>query len=202
MTTSLKIPLRVRLAEGKTNKRQPSKPLRKKRATLRSKTRVSITRRFVPLSRNVLRMVTTSQWSYSEPMSDNEQLLREVNKMAEKKNEVAEKKSAEIIQFDPTMFEDDAGMGMENMGQEDLALPFLKILSGLDPLLDTMRQPVRVTYTIPSQEPFTAARRASRSFRVPTSVGSSNGPLEARNGRPDAIYAPGEAMPKPSVLRR
>ena len=35
------------------------------------------------------------------------------------------------------MFEDDAGMGMENMGQEDLALPFLKILSGLDPLLDT-----------------------------------------------------------------
>ena len=99
--------------------------------------------------------------------------------MADKKNEVAEKKSAEIIAFDPTMFEDDAGMGMENMGQEDLALPFLKILSGLDPLLDTMRQPVRVTYTIPSQEPFTAARRASRSFRVHISVGSSNGPLEA-----------------------
>ena len=54
--------------------------------------------------------------------------------MADKKNEVAEKKSAEIIAFDPTMFEEDAGMGMENMGQEDLALPFLKILSGLDPL--------------------------------------------------------------------
>ena len=57
--------------------------------------------------------------------------------MAGKKKEVAETKSGEVIAFDPTMFEDDAGMGMENMGQEDLALPFLKILSGLDPLLDT-----------------------------------------------------------------
>ena len=34
------------------------------------------------------------------------------------------------------MFEADAGRGMENMGQEDLALPFLKVLSGNDPILD------------------------------------------------------------------
>tara|TARA_R110002020_G_scaffold326553_1_gene542181 strand:+ start:618 stop:1385 length:768 start_codon:yes stop_codon:yes gene_type:complete len=39
--------------------------------------------------------------------------------------------------MDLAMFEEDAGFGMENMGQEDLALPFLKILSGLDPILDT-----------------------------------------------------------------
>jgi len=38
--------------------------------------------------------------------------------------------------MDPNLFEADAGLGMENLGQEDLALPFLKILSGLDPLLD------------------------------------------------------------------
>ena len=35
-----------------------------------------------------------------------------------------------------SMFEEDAGKGMENMGQEDLALPFLKVLSGNDPVLD------------------------------------------------------------------
>ena len=34
------------------------------------------------------------------------------------------------------MFEADAGQGMDNMGQEDLALPFLKVLSGNDPILD------------------------------------------------------------------
>jgi hypothetical protein len=62
-------------------------------------------------------------------MSDNEQLSKGVNKMADK-NKVAETKSAKVIPFDPTMFEADAGMGMENMGQEDLALPFLKILVG------------------------------------------------------------------------
>ena len=38
--------------------------------------------------------------------------------------------------MDPNLFGADAGLGMENLGQEDLALPFLKILSGLDPLLD------------------------------------------------------------------
>ena len=37
----------------------------------------------------------------------------------------------------PAMFEADAGKGMEGIGQEDLALPFLKVLSGNDPVLDT-----------------------------------------------------------------
>jgi hypothetical protein len=42
-----------------------------------------------------------------------------------------------VAGFDASMFEQDAGAGMENMGLEDMALPFLKILSGLDPILDT-----------------------------------------------------------------
>lgn len=50
--------------------------------------------------------------------------------------DVAEKKIGGIVVFDPAMFEADAGQGMENMGQEDLALPFLKVLSGNDPILD------------------------------------------------------------------
>jgi len=39
--------------------------------------------------------------------------------------------------MDLSMFEEDAGFGNENMGQDDLALPFLKIISGLDSILDT-----------------------------------------------------------------
>ena len=51
---------------------------------------------------------------------------------------VATKEDTNIVAFDASMFEQDAGKGMENISQEDLALPFLKILSGLDPLLDTL----------------------------------------------------------------
>ena len=49
---------------------------------------------------------------------------------------VAEKEENAVAIFDVGMFEEDAGKGMENMGQEDLALPFLKVLSGNDPVLD------------------------------------------------------------------
>ena len=51
--------------------------------------------------------------------------------------EGAKNEGSAIQAFDPSMFEEDDGRGMENMGQEDLALPFIKILSGLDTLLDT-----------------------------------------------------------------
>ena len=37
--------------------------------------------------------------------------------------------------MDPNLFEADAGLGMENLGQEDLALPFLKIVDGNSPIL-------------------------------------------------------------------
>ena len=58
--------------------------------------------------------------------------------MAENKTEIEKKASAEIIQFDPSLFEDDAGMGLENMGQDDLALPFIKILEALSTELDNL----------------------------------------------------------------
>jgi len=56
---------------------------------------------------------------------------------------VAKTKKSEVTEFDPSMFEADAGDGVSNMGQEDLALPFLKILSGLDPLLDELDEAKR-----------------------------------------------------------
>ena len=55
--------------------------------------------------------------------------------MTQAKN-ITEKKNTAVATLDPAMFEADAGKGMENMGQEDVALPFLKILSGNDPILD------------------------------------------------------------------
>ena len=55
--------------------------------------------------------------------------------MAESKKQVAEPKSANVVPLE-SLFEADAGKGNENIGQDDLALPFLKILSGLDSILD------------------------------------------------------------------
>ena len=56
--------------------------------------------------------------------------------MATKSVATKEDAPTDVAVFDSSMFENDAGQGMDNMGQEDLALPFLKILSGLDPILD------------------------------------------------------------------
>jgi len=54
------------------------------------------------------------------------------------KAEVAVQKDSDIVVFDASMFEQDAGKGLENIGQDDLALPFLKVLSRQDPVLDDL----------------------------------------------------------------
>lgn len=51
--------------------------------------------------------------------------------------QVKKKQEKEVVMFDASMFEADAGAGNQNVGSDDLALPFLKLLSGLDPILDT-----------------------------------------------------------------
>ena len=50
---------------------------------------------------------------------------------------VAKPNKTEVAAFDISMFEADAGSGMENLGTEDLALPRLKVLSGNSGELDT-----------------------------------------------------------------
>ena len=47
--------------------------------------------------------------------------------------EVAENEEKAVALVDSALFEQDAGAGMA-MEQDDLALPFLKVLSALDPL--------------------------------------------------------------------
>lgn len=52
-------------------------------------------------------------------------------------NQVA-KKQENAVALVNDMFESDAASGMENMSQDDLALPFLKLLSQLSPELDSV----------------------------------------------------------------
>ena len=55
----------------------------------------------------------------------------------DKEKEVTEAKNKDVAVVDATMFEADAGVGMQ-MDQDDLALPFLKILSGNDEILEVI----------------------------------------------------------------
>ena len=58
--------------------------------------------------------------------------------MAEASKTVAEKKATEVAAFDFAQLQKDAGKGNENVGKDDLALPFIKILSGVDPMMDKL----------------------------------------------------------------
>jgi hypothetical protein len=52
---------------------------------------------------------------------------------------VAKKESTtDVVAYDPAMFEEDAGAGLSGITSEDLALPFLKVLSRQDPILDEL----------------------------------------------------------------
>ena len=51
---------------------------------------------------------------------------------------VAKKSKTEIEQVTPDLFAADAGAGVTNLGSEDLAIPFLKILQKMSPELDEL----------------------------------------------------------------
>ena len=69
--------------------------------------------------------------------------------MAKSEKQVADPKSADIVPME-SLFEADAGRGNENISQDDLATPFLKILSGNDPILDVAETPDGCTTAEPS----------------------------------------------------
>ena len=48
-------------------------------------------------------------------------------------NAVKKKDATNITQFDPSIFEKDANQGLGNLGMDDLAIPFLRILSDTSP---------------------------------------------------------------------
>ena len=53
-------------------------------------------------------------------------------------NQVAKKKEQAVALFDAASFEADAHDGLDNVSQDDLALPFLKVLSQLSPELESV----------------------------------------------------------------
>jgi hypothetical protein len=53
-------------------------------------------------------------------------------------NQVAKKKETAVAVIDNTMFEQDAHDGMDNISAEDVALPFLKVLSQLSPEIESV----------------------------------------------------------------
>ena len=48
-------------------------------------------------------------------------------------NAIKKKETGEVVQFDPSMFEADANQGLGKLGMDDLAIPFLRILSDTSP---------------------------------------------------------------------
>lgn len=116
--------------------------------------------------------------------------------MAGKKNEVAEAQNTAVAEFDPSMFEADAGAGMENMGQEDLALPFLKILSGNDSFLDenedARRGDILNTVTGNFYKGKTGIRVVPCAYQRRFIRWA---PLGTGSGAPIAIYEPGDNRP-------
>src|SRR6056300_1089779 len=140
----------------------------------------------------------SSQWNCLGLILVNVQSLSEVNKMATKtENAVAERKSAEVVAFDPSMFEADAGVGLENMGQDDLALPFLKILGGMSKELDTLEDARKgdIYNTVTGQ----VIKGKDGVKVIPVAYQRRFiqwAPLGEGTGAPVAIYAPGDAKPK------
>lgn len=109
---------------------------------------------------------------------------------------VATKQNSAIVGFDPSMFEADAGRGMENMGQEDLALPFLKVLSGNDPVLDEKENARKgdIYNTVTG-----AIYKGKDGIRVIPCAYQRRfiqwAPRGSGTGAPVAIYEPGEKRP-------
>ena len=128
--TTLKKQYLVSLDAEKTILHLRSRRLLKKKATFQARLKRSNPCHYGLLSKNVLRMGTSSQWSYLGRMLVKEPLLlkRKEQRMAEASKAVAEKKATEVAAFDFAQLQKDAGKGNENVGKDDLALPFIKIL--------------------------------------------------------------------------
>jgi hypothetical protein len=103
----------------------------------------------------------------------------------------------EVAVFDTSIFEADAGRGMENMGQDDLALPFLKVLSGNDPVLDENEEARKgdIFNTVTGK-----IYKGKDGVRVVPCAYQRRfiqwAPRGSGTGAPVAIYEPGDALPK------
>ena len=112
-------------------------------------------------------------------------------------SKVAEKKESNVVAFDASVFEEDAGIGLGQLGQEDVALPFLKVLSRQDPILDDLdNAKAGDIYNTVSGAVY---KGKDGSKVIPVAYQRRFiqwAPRGEGTGAPVAIYTPGETMPK------
>ena len=107
--------------------------------------------------------------------------------------QIAAKQENQVVGFDLSLLEEDAGLGNEEIGHEDLALPFLKILSKPDLELNAKAGDIRNTVT---NEVFDGAH----GIKVIPCVYQRRFihwlPRGKGTGAPIKLYSPAETRPK------
>ena len=107
----------------------------------------------------------------------------------------AKKGNGSAVAVIDAMFEADAGLGLENIGTEDLALPFLKVLSRQDPVLDDLDAKAGDIYNTVTNEVYSG----KEGVRVIPCAFQKRfiqwAPRGSGSGAPLGIYGPGETRP-------
>ena len=107
----------------------------------------------------------------------------------------AKKGNGSAVAVIDAMFEADAGLGLENIGTEDLALPFLKVLSRQDPVLDDLDAKAGDIYNTVTNEGYSG----KEGVRVIPCAFQKRfiqwAPRGSGSGAPLGIYGPGETRP-------
>ncbi len=100
-------------------------------------------------------------------------------------NAIKKKEETNVVQFDPSMFEADANEGLGQLGQDDLAIPFLRILGDTSPQVKK-RDPeyvdgaeVGMIFNSLTREVLTA-KKVFKRYLVHTFDNTSNGKIEVK----------------------
>ena len=109
---------------------------------------------------------------------------------------VAKKKAAEVAVMDENMFAADAGMGVNDLGSEDLAIPFIKVLQKmsdeLDDLEDAKAGDIYNTVTKEVVKGKDGVRLINCAYNLQYIEWEPRG---TGTGAPHAIYGAGEEIP-------
>jgi hypothetical protein len=110
---------------------------------------------------------------------------------------VAKKSSSKVAVMQASMFAEDAGVGVDGLGSEDLAIPFLKILQKMSPELDDIEKAkAGDLFNTVTKE----VVKGSDGIRVVNCAYTLQyiewEPRGSGSGAPYAIYSPGDPLPK------
>lgn len=109
------------------------------------------------------------------------------------KKEVAEKSSGEIVELDVSLFEADANIGTADLGEDDLALPWLKIKSGQEDDIEGKKGDIYNTATGEIYAGDDGIRVIPCAYQRRFIEWAPRG---SGTGAPVNIYEPGDVMPK------